>query len=127
MTLLVVSGQRDCISGCVTGTQADGTTGNIGWDPIGSITTRGDFTATFEGNDNTISNLYINRSSAVGGLFGIIDRYAEIRNLALKEVSVTVTATTGSAFAGGTGRGELLWHNKWLLCNGKYRGNRNHR
>ena len=74
-----------------------------GWKPIGVTSP---FAAIFEGNDNTISNLYINRSGAVGGLFGYIGGYAEIRNLALKEVSVTVTLTVRNgtnayAYAGG--------------------------
>ena len=88
-----------------------GTTDTEGWEPIGdgNIIDRGSaffnpslnvFSAIFEGNDNTISNLYINSSGTVGGLFGYIGGYAEIRNLALKEVSVTVTGSA-YAFAGG--------------------------
>ena len=84
-----------------------GTTDTEGWEPI--IGVYYSFTAIFEGNDYTISNLYINRSisdvsisdvSIVGGLFGHIGGGAEIRNLALKEVSVTMTYTS-TVYAGG--------------------------
>ena len=81
---------EDCASGCVTGTLSDGTTtGNIGWAPIGT------FTATFEGNDKKISNLYIDRSDTVG-LFGNLGTDGEIRNLGIDGGSVT-----GSSRAGG--------------------------
>ena len=54
-----------------------------GWVPIGSSRTNS-FTATFEGNGHTISNLYINNTSTLGGyvgLFGYVGSGAEIRNL----------------------------------------------
>ena len=58
---------------------------NRGWFPIGSIIEH--FNATFEGNGNAIINLY---SRGVGnkGLFGIIGKYASIRDTAVIDGSV---------------------------------------
>ena len=106
---------KECTTGCETGTLADGTTGNTGWDPIGdnSLINSGDnpldpasprrrFTATFEGNDHTISNLYINRRNAeniYGGLFGYIEG-ASISNVGMENVDVSATSAR-FANAGG--------------------------
>ena len=71
-----------------------------GWDPIGEYTGTGGspfgspYTAIFEGNNNTISNLYINRDQESGvGLFGnvgdYVNRSIEIRNVELLNVDVT--------------------------------------
>ena len=60
---------ENCSGSCETGTQADGTAGNTGWEPIGDNSTSGvasRFTATFNGNDYRIRNLYINRRSNEG-------------------------------------------------------------
>ena len=61
-----------------------------GWNPIGGHTsTRLQFTTTFEGNDHTISNLYINLDTSADtdgrdvGLFGSIGSSGTIRNLGL--------------------------------------------
>ena len=104
---------------CVTGTQADKTTGNTGWEPIDhfyfddrgtplddSDDVRVDvsFSSTFQGNGNTISGLYINRrgsSDFLAGLFGRIASGAILDNLALVEVEVNMTGTSDSSFAGG--------------------------
>ena len=66
----------------------DWTTGS-GWEPIG-IETNG-FTAIFEGNGHTISNLFIGRSStSYVGLFGYVsESSAELRNIGLLDVEVT--------------------------------------
>ena len=57
-----------------------------GWVPISS------FTATFEGNGHTISNLYINTSTLdYVGLFGRLGNGGEIRNLGLEGGSVTTS------------------------------------
>ena len=83
-------------SSCTTGTQADGTTGNTGWEPIqyhyfndqGTATISDDiefkdfFRSTFQGNGHTISGLYINRrDSKVGyaGLFGRLSGSCRLR------------------------------------------------
>uniref|UniRef100_UPI00125FF82D beta strand repeat-containing protein n=1 Tax=Aliarcobacter butzleri TaxID=28197 RepID=UPI00125FF82D len=69
-------------------------TGN-GWKPIGdNFLDR--FTGTFDGLGNTISDLYINRSSTNNvGLFGYTIR-ATIRNLGLVDVAIT-----GNNYVGG--------------------------
>ncbi len=61
-----------------------------GWNPIGGHTgTSTQFTTTFEGNDHTISNLYINLDTSADtdgrrvGLFGGIGSSGTIRNLGL--------------------------------------------
>ncbi len=70
-----------------------------GWQPIGPV--RYPYTyfrATFEGNDNTISGLFIDRSSATSGwdgLFGIVHSAGTIRNLGLTGVDVTGTHSFG--------------------------------
>ena len=63
-----------------------------GWLPIGDISTP--FRATFEGNDNTISNLYIDRTSRVG-LFGVVDTGGKIKNLGLVGGSVEGYTSVG--------------------------------
>lgn len=53
------------------------------------------FEGTFDGNNKTITNLYINRISNSGklcvGLFGCIGESAVIKNLTLKNVSISST------------------------------------
>ena len=89
-------------------TSADATYWNsgAGWAPIGSSATK--YTGTFHGNDNTISNLFINRTAASKtGLFG----YAEgntIRNLSLVDANVTGYAET--AVLVGEGNNLQLMH-----------------
>ena len=56
--------------------------GGAGWAPIGS------FAATFEGNGHTITRLYINRAAPVG-LFGRIGAGGQVRNVGMRQVSVT--------------------------------------
>ena len=68
------------------------TTGS-GWEPIGyytSFSNNSPFSAIFEGNGHTISNLYINRPSTnTVGLFGYVrGSSAELRNIGLLEVNV---------------------------------------
>jgi len=68
--------------------------GGAGWVPIGTEATP--FTGDFDGNGNTISNLYINRSDTDGvGLFGCIFDTA-IQNVELADVKVT-----GKSYVGG--------------------------
>ena len=71
-----------------------------GWDPIGYYNTLRDnipFSAIFEGNRHTISNLFINRSSTnYVGLFGYVkENSAELRNIGLLDVEVTGDSTVG--------------------------------
>ncbi len=89
-------------------TVADATYWNsgAGWMPIGNNTTK--YTGTFHGNDNTISNLFIDRSAvSKTGLFG----YAEggtIRNLSL--VNANVTGDAEVAVLVGEGNNLQLMH-----------------
>ncbi len=66
-----------------------------GWQPIGAL---GDgFTATFEGNGRSISNLFINRDTTTNvGLFGAVDEGGQIKNVSLVDLSVT-----GGGYVGG--------------------------
>ena len=79
--------------------------GGKGWLPIGLTAS---FTGVLEGNDNTLSNLFVNRISTAtahdGGLFGSLGSHAEVRNLTLSGVSVTQTgATVGTVSAANAG------------------------
>ncbi len=85
--------------------------GGSGWLPIGlsptSNTTGTYFNTTFDGNNHTISNLFINRPGGrYIGLFRFISKTAKVRNLGLKNVDVTSTHYTG-ALSGGN-RGEII-------------------
>ena len=85
-----------------------------GWEPIGIYTGTGGspygtpFNAIFDGNNNTISNLYINRPDELGvGLFGNVYTYnrgsIEIRNVKLRDVNVTGSEHVGALVGyGGT-------------------------
>ncbi len=65
-----------------------------GWEPIGNVTTK--FLGNYNGNNNTISNLFINRNAdSYIGLFGYTDG-AVIRNVILDGVNVT-----GNDYVGG--------------------------
>ena len=73
-----------------------GTHERNGWKSIG-IGYQNRFTATFEGNSHTISNLYINRSGTYNvGLFGYLDREGHLRNIEIEGGSVT-----GGYYVGG--------------------------
>ena len=60
-----------------------------GWRPIGSSGTGNEFIATFEGNGHTITRMFIDRSSARIGLFGVVGNGGRVRNVGVREVSVT--------------------------------------
>ena len=74
-------------------TVADATywNGGAGWIPIPT------YTATFKGNNQTISNLYIRRArnSLNTGLFGRISGSADISGLGLKNVDIIAGELTG--------------------------------
>ena len=84
--------------GTFSGTHVTG-----GWETIADHSTSGRdsrFLAIFEGNNNTISNLFIDRASAnYVGLFGYVATGAEVRNLGLVGGSVK----GGGVGSGGTG------------------------
>ena len=78
-----------------------------GWDPIGDFD-NARFNTTFEGNGHTISNLFINRSSARWvGLFGFGNWSSTIRNLGLIDANVTGQKYVG-AIAGGHYSGRII-------------------
>ena len=60
-----------------------------GWRPIGSSGTANEFIATFVGNGHTITRMFIDRSSARIGLFGVVGNGGRVRNVGVREVSVT--------------------------------------
>ena len=72
-----------------------------GWEPIGYLNSEDDyagFNAFFEGNDHTISNLYIGRGDTdYVGLFGFVDSDGNIRQVRLVSASVTVPLAAWSA------------------------------
>ena len=96
--------------------------GGLGWDPIGGVS-GGDYTGAFDGNADTdasgdggpytISNLFIDRTSGDHiGLFADLNGTNQtIKNVALVNVDVTLTGTSGSdhvmvgGLAGAVGAG----------------------
>ena len=83
--------------------------GGDGWDPIGYFTvgtTSTAFAATFEGNNRTIANLYINRTGvSYVGLFGwCYGAGAKIRKVGLLDVDVTGDERVG----GWSGRTKVM-------------------
>ena len=69
-----------------------------GWDPLGEFSGAPDtsFTATFDGNDHTISNLYVNRTGeSYLGLFADVGASAEIRSVRLLGGTVTGHSNVG--------------------------------
>ena len=71
--------------------------GGAGWLPIGGIINP--FTATFDGKNNSISYLHINRTSGAGsntaGLFGATTG-ATLRNIQLLNVNINARGTAGA-------------------------------
>jgi hypothetical protein len=66
-----------------------------GWEPIGDNSKP--FTGTYDGDDKTISNLFINRDGTdYVGLFGCVKESAKIQDLVLEDVDVT-----GKHYVGG--------------------------
>ena len=105
----------DCTSSCL---DEDGnTTSNtptVGWEPIGynneplsfDANMNKPFVATFDGNDHTISNLYINRPNTTHvGLFGHVYG-ATVRNLGIVGGSVS-----GRTYVGGL----MGWANSFSI------------
>ncbi len=69
--------------------------GGAGWTPIGNSVTN--FTGTYNGNDHTITGLYINRPLGNSqGMFGVIGSVGQVENLGLLNVDIT-----GNQYVGG--------------------------
>ena len=61
--------------------------GGLGWTPIGSDTRP--FAATFDGNERTVANLFIDSVFVnYGGLFGVADTTGVIRGVGLTGTAV---------------------------------------
>ena len=76
--------------------------GDEGWLPIGINFER--FGSTLEGNDHTISNLFIYRDVDYVGLFGGINSQGSLRGIGLEEVDIDGRSNTGSLAGGNEGR-----------------------
>ena len=112
-------------TGVVTGDAGDTyNNGGAGWMPLGGHqeTANQDFTATFEGNDHTVSNLYINLATTGAndgnyvGLFGDLAATATIRNVGLVNPYVA-NARSG---AGYSRTGALAGRNNGGTVSGSY-------
>ena len=89
-------------------TSADTTYWNsgAGWTPIGGAddSSNNDFTATFEGNDHTISNLYISLNTTSANVATYVGLFADIsggtaRNVGLVTPSVSNTRSGSATFS----------------------------
>ena len=67
--------------------------GGEGWLPIGSHFER--FSSTFEGNDHTIANLFVDRDAEYVGLLGGINSAGSIKKIGLLEVEVRGRKSVG--------------------------------
>jgi len=73
--------------------------GNGGWTPIG-VDALNYFSGSYDGDGHLISGLYIDRSSALQGMFGIVQgANAHISNLGLRNVDITGSASVGGLAA----------------------------
>ena len=87
--------------GDINGDENDGNTlmnemlTGTGFNPIGNIELGPSFKGIFDGNENNIDNIYINREN-FAGLFGYVSGAKEIRNI---NISGEINATNG--YAGG--------------------------
>ena len=97
--------------------QADAALGvNVGWDPIGNDNTNA-FNTRFEGNEYTISNLYIRREGNVG-LFGVTTSNAVIRSVGVLTVALFGTMPTDTI-------GALVADNSGTIINSSATGSIN--
>ena len=94
--------------GSVTATDSGGLywNGGQGWTAIGSATTP--FSGTFQGNGNTLSNLFINHTSATqAGLFGQVGAGGVIDGVKLREVNISTSSGTGVGAIAGVNGGTI--------------------
>ena len=78
--------------------------GGEGWLPIGSYFDS--FTSTFDGNDHTIANLFIDRDVEYVGLFGSISSAGSIQQIGLVDVEVGGRSSVGPLV--GTNFGTII-------------------
>ena len=71
------------------------------WKPIGSSSSKA-YTGTFDGDEHTISGLYINNKAANTGLFGYTAAGSVIENLTISDSKIAATGTKSNtgAFVG---------------------------
>lgn len=82
-----------------------GYSSGAGWIPIGSSSS---FRGNFDGDGNTITGLYINRTANYTGLFGSISGSSSgVKNLILENVSVTSTEDYTGGVAGQVSLGKV--------------------
>lgn len=101
--------------------RVDGTTANDkSWIPIGTDTKR--FKGTFNGNDKTIKNLYINTTGNNQGLFGVVDN-ATISHLKIDaESKITGKDNVAGIVSNLKGNNATI---KYCINNAKIVGNSN--
>ena len=80
-----------------------------GWEPIGVDTSGRRFSATFDGNGHTVSNLYIDRAigsdrSSGVGLFGVAGESGVIRGIGLVNAEVHGYSRVGGLVGGNSGQ-----------------------
>ncbi len=83
--------------------------GGEGFDPIGNATMT-PFTGSFDGQNFTITGLFINRAGGLKGLFGTIDAGAKVTNVTLQGFNITASANYAGALA-GVNKGTVRWVN----------------
>ena len=94
--------------GSVTATDSGGLywNGGQGWTAIGSATAP--FTGTFQGNGNTVSNLFINHTSATqAGLFGQVGAGGVVDGVKLREANIATTSGTAVGALAGVNGGTI--------------------
>ena len=78
--------------------------GGEGWLPIGSYFDS--FTSTFDGNDHTIANLFIDRDAEYIGLFGSVSSAGSIQQIGLIDVEIGGRSSVGPLV--GTNVGTII-------------------
>ena len=111
------------LSGFCHAADASKNIGNKSWVPIGNSTNK--YQGTFDGNNKTITNLYINASQLNVGLFGYTYE-GTIKNLTFEYANVTNTnnyagVLVGKAFWGSTLQ-NIKISNTCQIKGGKYTG-----
>lgn len=95
----------------------------VSWEPIGNTTNK--YMGTFDGNNKTITNLYINASQNYMGLFGYTDE-GTIKNLTFEYANVTETNNYAGVLVGKAFRGSTLQNikisNTCQIKGGNYTG-----
>ncbi len=101
------------------------------WSPVGNGSTGDDasrFTGTFEGNGNTIGNLWVNISSSgnvYAGLFGVTGGSAEIRNVGVVSGGVSSSSVAASSVVDATvaySGGLVGEASSWTITNSYFSG-----